>query len=83
MRDPDPKLPPNDPDPEPSGPPIPGPGPDEPGPMSFHSSIRHFLNRKGWPTEPASHSCPSVRLRTYSRGTARRARQTMLPEALT
>ena len=32
MRDPDPKLPPNDPDPEPPGPPIPGPNPDEPGP---------------------------------------------------
>jgi hypothetical protein len=33
MRDPDPKLPPADPDPEPpDGPPIPGPNPDEPGP---------------------------------------------------
>jgi hypothetical protein len=32
MRDPDPKLPPNDPDPEPPDPPIPGPNPDEPGP---------------------------------------------------
>jgi hypothetical protein len=32
MRDPDPKLPPTDPDPEPPGPPIPGPNPDEPGP---------------------------------------------------
>lgn len=32
MRNPDPKLPPTDPDPEPPGPPIPGPNPDEPGP---------------------------------------------------
>jgi hypothetical protein len=33
MRDPEPKLPPADPDPEPpDGPPIPGPSPDEPGP---------------------------------------------------
>ena len=32
MRDPDPKLPPTDPDPEPPDPPIPGPNPDEPGP---------------------------------------------------
>ena len=32
MRDPDPKLPPTDPDPEPPGPHIPGPNPNELGP---------------------------------------------------
>jgi len=32
MRDPDPKLPPSDPDPEQPGPPLPNPSPDEPGP---------------------------------------------------
>jgi hypothetical protein len=32
MPEPDPTLPPNDPDPEPLNPVFPGPGPEEPGP---------------------------------------------------